>query len=68
MVMKVWDVTTENNTELIAARVPTGPKIENPRPGAKIGRPTHIFGLPEGHGWLLTVRPMFADDRFLDKV
>ena len=49
MVMKVWDVTTENNTELIAARVPTGPKIENPRPGAKIGRPTHIFGLPEGH-------------------
>ena len=43
IVMGVWGVTTEKNTELIAARVPTGPKIENPRHGAKIGRPTHIL-------------------------
>ena len=41
--MGVWGVTTENNTELIAARVPTGPKIENRAIGAKIGRPTHIL-------------------------
>ena len=49
IVMGVWGVTTEKNTELIAARVPTGPKIKNRAIGAKIGRPTPHFGLPGVH-------------------
>ena len=43
IVMGVGGVTTENNTELIAARVPTGPKSTDRAIGAKIGRPTHIL-------------------------
>ena len=48
--MGVWGVTTEKNTELIAARVPTGPKSTD-RAIRGENRPSDAhFGLPEAHG------------------
>ena len=45
IVMGVWGVTTENNTELIAARVPTSPKSKKDLLLAGINFRTKMEGL-----------------------